>query len=152
MSNALEMFRQQREAVEGLREEVTRVGTAIAQVRANLDALARHDTLRTVLAEEQRWLQRTEDAVRQVRAWREQDAHGFWPGVATRWLVAGVFALAAAASAGVGYAWAVKPYAQENAGLRVRQDFAESLEQRILQMTPAERRQLDSLLKGARPK
>ena len=152
MSNALEMFRQQREAVEALHEDVTRVGTAIAQMRADLDALARHETLRTVMAEEQRWLQRTEDAVRQVRAWREQDARSYWPGVATRWLVAAVFALADAASAGVGYAWAVKPYAAENAYLRVRQDFAESLERRMLQMTPAERRQLDSLLKGTRPK
>lgn len=152
MSNALEMFRQQREAVEGLHEEVTRVGTAIAQVRADLDALARHETLRSVLAEEQRWLQRTEDAVRTVRAWREQNARPYWPGVATRWLVAGVFALGAAASAGAAYAWVVKPYAAENAYLRLRQDFAESLERRMLQMTPAERRQMDTLLKGALPK
>lgn len=56
MSNALEMFRQQREAVEALHAEVTRVADGIARARADLDALARHDTLRTVLAEEQRWL------------------------------------------------------------------------------------------------
>jgi hypothetical protein len=152
MSNALEMFRQQREAVEGLREEVTRVGTAIAQARADLDALARHETLRSVLAEEQRWLQKTEDAVRQVRAWREQDARGYWPAVVKRWLVTGAFALATAASAGAGYAWVVKPYSQENAYLRLRHDYLESLERRMLQMTPAERRQLDGLLKGALPK
>ncbi|MEQ1907681.1 MAG: hypothetical protein ABMA15_02615 [Vicinamibacterales bacterium] len=152
MSNALEMFRKQREAVQALHAEVTCVADAIGRVRSDLDALARHEALRSVLAEEQRWLQKTEDAVRQVRAWREQDARRHWPGVATRWLVSAVFALAAAASAGVGYAWAVKPYAQENASLRLRQDVAESLERRMLQMTPAERRQLDSLLKGARLK
>ena len=152
MSNALEMFRQQREAVEGLHKEVARVGTAIAQVRADLDALSRHETLRSVLAEEQHWLQRTESAVREVRAWREQDARSHWPGVAKRWLVAATFALAAALSAGAGYAWVVKPYVQENAYLRLRHDFVESLERRMLQMTPAERRQLDTLLKGGLPK
>ena len=72
MSNALDMFRQQREAVEALHAQVARVGAAIAQARTDLDALARHETLRGVLAEEQRWLQRTEDAVRAVRLWREQ--------------------------------------------------------------------------------
>ena len=152
MSNALEMFRLQREAVEGLHKEVARVGTAIAQVRADLDALARHETLRNVLAEEQRWLQRAEDAVRAVRAWREQDARSYWPGVAKRWIVAGVFALAAAATAGAGYAWIAKPYARENAYFRLRHDFVETLERRMLQLTPAERRQLDTLLKGALPK
>ena len=152
MSNALEMFRQQREAVEALHAQVARVGAAIAQARTELDALARHETLRSVLAEEQRWLQRTEDAVRTVSAWREQNARSYWPGVATRWLVAGVFALGAAVGAGAAYAWVVKPYAAENAYLRLRQDFAESLERRMLLMTPSERRQLDTLLKGELPK
>ena len=152
MSNALEIFRQQREAVEALRAEVTRVSNAIAQARADLDALAQHETLRTVLAEEQRWLQRTEDAVRAVRLWREREARSYWPGVATRWVAAGVFALASAAIAGATYARVVQPYSAENAYLRLRQDFVESLERRMLQLTPAERRQLDTLLKGALPK
>ncbi|MFN7980716.1 MAG: hypothetical protein U0Q11_02560 [Vicinamibacterales bacterium] len=124
----------------------------IARMRTDLDALARHETLRTLLVDEQRWLQKTEDAVSQVRAWREQDARGYWPAVVKRWLVTGAFALAIAASAGASFACVVKPYAQENAYLRLRQDFAESLERRMLQMTPAERRQLESLLKGALPK
>ena len=54
MSNALDMFRQQREAVEALHAQVKRVGAAIAQARTDLDALARHETLRNVLAEKQR--------------------------------------------------------------------------------------------------
>ena len=54
--------------------------------------------------------------------------------------------------AGAAYGWAVKPYAAENAYLRLRQDFVESLERRMLQLTPAERRQVDTLLKGALPK
>ena len=152
MSNALEMFRQQREAVDALHVQVTRVGAAISQVRAELDALARHETLSSMLAEEQRWLQRTEDAVRTVRAWREQDARGYWPGVVKRWIVASVLALASAAIAGATYARVVEPYAAENAYLRLRQDFVESLERRMLQLTPLERRQLDTLLKGALPK
>ena len=41
-----------------------------------------------------------------------------------RWLVTGALALAVAASAGASYAWAVKPYAQENTYLRLRQDYA----------------------------
>ena len=152
MSNALDMFRQQREAVEALHAQVKRVGAAIAQARTDLDALARHETLRNVLAEEQRWLQRTEDAVRAVRLWREQDARSYWPGVVKRWIVACVFALASAAIAGATYALVVKPYAAENAYLRLRQDFVETLERRMLQLTPAERRELDTLLKGALPK
>ena len=152
MSNALDIFRQQREAVDALHAQVAHVGAAIAQVRADLDALARHESLHSVLAEEQRWLQRTEDAVRAVRAWRTEDARSYWPGVVKRWIAAAVFALASAASAGATYAWVAKPYAQENAYLRLRQDFVESLERRMLQLTPAERRQLDVLLKGALPK
>ena len=39
MSNALDIFRQQREAVDALHAQVAHVGAAIAQVRADLDAL-----------------------------------------------------------------------------------------------------------------
>ena len=152
MSNALEMFRQQREAVETLNSQVVRLGVAIAQARADLDALARHESLRSLLAEEQRWLQRTEDAVRAVRVWRTEDAQSYWSGVVKRWIVAGVFAWVSAAIAGATYARVVKPFADENAYLRLRHDFVESLERRMLQLTPAERRQLDTLLKGALPK
>ena len=148
----LSCFASKREAVEALHAQVARVGAAIAQARTDLDALARHETLRNVLAEEQRWLQRTEDAVRAVRLWREQDARSYWPGVVKRWIVACVFALASAAIAGATYALVVKPYAAENAYLRLRQDFVETLERRMLQLTPAERRELDTLFKGALPK
>ena len=54
--------------------------------------------------------------------------------------------------AGATYARIVKPYAEENAYLRLRLEFVETLERRMLQLTPAERRQLDALLKGALPK
>lgn len=152
MSNALEMFRQQREAVEGLHADITRVADVIMKARTDLDALARHETLRTLLVEEQRWLQRTEEAVREARAWREQEVRGHWPALAMRWLAAGMFAVAVSASAGAGYAWVTQPYARENADLHLRLDFVEALERRMLQMTPAERRQFDGLLKGALPK
>jgi hypothetical protein len=71
----------------------------------------------------------------------------FWPGVWRRWVLALVFALASAAAAGAGYAWVTNPYASELATLRSRAEFASFVEHRVLMMTPAERRQFDTLIK-----
>jgi hypothetical protein len=57
------------------------------------------------------------------------------------------FALLASIAAGAGYVWAARPYADEFAYLRSRNAFADALETRMVRMTPAERRQLDALLK-----
>jgi hypothetical protein len=147
MANALDAFRAQREAVAELHARVIDVAALIAQVRSEVDLIARHETLRGVLQDEQRWLEQTRQAVREVRAWREQEARRYWPGVALRWIVAGIFALLSAATAGTVYARVTRPYEAEIRYLRQRQDFAEAVERRMLTMTPAERRQFDALMK-----
>jgi hypothetical protein len=70
----------------------------------------------------------------------------FWPGVIRRWAVAVTFALTASWLAGAGYAWFAPPYTAELSELRSRIAVLDSLERRVLTMTPAERRQLDKLL------
>ena len=64
-----------------------------------------------------------------------------------RWALALVFALAGAAAGGASYARVTKPYAAELASVRSRVTFADFVEHRMLTMTPAERRQFDSLMK-----
>lgn len=82
MSSALEMFKQQKAAVEELLESARELETSIASTRGELDALSRHDALRSLLAEEQHWLSRAEEAVRAVRAWREHERRTHWPHLA----------------------------------------------------------------------
>lgn len=147
MSSALEMFKQQKAAVEELLVIARGLEASLASARGELDALSRHDALRSILTEEQRWLARTEDAVRTVRAWREQERREYWPLIAWRWVVAVAFALLASVAAGGGFFLAARPYADEIAYLRSRNAFADALETRMVRMTPAERRQLDALLK-----
>jgi hypothetical protein len=81
------------------------------------------------------------------RAWREQERRAYWPFLAWRWAAAAGFALLASIAAGAGYVWAARPDADEIAYLRSRNAFADALETRMVRMTPAERRQLDALLK-----
>ena len=146
MSTALETFKKQQQAVEALNQQASELGHAIASARKELDAIARHEALRDILVQEQQWLQRTEDAVRTVRAWRADEARHYWPGLLWRWCAAGGFALLSAAAAGAGYERQMQPYAAENAYLRSRNDFAHIVEHRMLTMTPTERRQLERLL------
>jgi hypothetical protein len=58
-----------------------------------------------------------------------------------------LFALAAAAAFGAGHGWASRPYEAELASLRVRVEVLDAVGARILTMTPAERRQFDTLMK-----
>ena len=146
MSTALEIFRQQKAGLEELREIALSISTSIAGARAELDALAHHEVLRGLLSEEQRWLRQTEEAVQTVRRWREREAWSYWPRLVWRWLVAAAFALMAATAAGAGYVWAAHPYVEEISYLRGRNAFAERVDQRMRQMTPAERKQLEVLL------
>jgi hypothetical protein len=97
-------------------------------------------------------LTRAQLAVSEVRSFREEDMLRFWPAVLRRWAVALVFALASAAAAGAGYAWWTKPYAAELAALRSRVGFVDFVEHRVLTMTPAERRQFDTLMKWKPPR
>jgi hypothetical protein len=58
-----------------------------------------------------------------------------------------VFALASAWAAGAGYAYVAKPYEDELDLLRRRAAFVESIEDRVITMTPAERRVFDEMFK-----
>jgi hypothetical protein len=153
MSGALEAFRAQREAVDDLRARVVEVAKLIADVTAQVETVARDPALRDVLSAERAWLAQTERVLEQVRALREDEVRRFWPAVWRPWAAALMFALAAAAAFGSGYVWAVRPYEAELASLRDRVELLDFVAQRVITMTPAERREFDSLMKfGALPK
>src|SRR4051812_14397616 len=113
MPNALDAFRAQREAADAVYERVQEIAKLMAHVRQEVDLLAGNADLRAVLRQEQTWLLQAERTVAEVRTWREREAQRFWPGVARRWALALLFALASAWSAGAGYAYIAMPYAGE---------------------------------------
>jgi hypothetical protein len=147
MPTALDTFRAQREAADGVYARLTEVSQLLHQLRGQADALARNDELQAVLQREQSWLDQARRTIEEARRWRELEMRRFWPGVWRRWALALVFALAAAAAAGAGYAAVARPWAAELTSLRERTDVAEFVERRILTMTPAERRQFDALMR-----
>ena len=83
----------------------------------------------------------------EVRRLREQELARFWPAVWRRWAAAVVLSFVTMASLGAGFAWASRPYDAELAGLRRRVELLDFVAQRVLTMTPVERRQFDSLMK-----
>jgi hypothetical protein len=145
--NALDTFRAQQEAASQLLARLNDVSQLLNHLRREVDGLTHDKTLQTLLEKEQAWLERTQQTVAEVRAWRDEERRRWWPGVMTRWIIAVVFALASAALAGAGYVWAIKPYASEIATCQARAEFGNAIERRILTMTAAERRQFDSLMK-----
>lgn len=147
MPSAIDVFREQRDAADQLVKRVQETSALLEQLRKQVDALTLNEDLRTLLQQEQSWLQRAQLAISEVRSFREQDMLRFWPGVLRRWVVAVAFALASAVAAGPGYVWATKPYAVELATLRSRAEFAELIEHRIATMSSAERQQFDRLLR-----
>src|SRR5436190_395479 len=104
MPNAIDTFRAQREAADRVYERLQEISGLLAQVRKEVDAVAGNADLRALLQREQSWLAQAERTIAQVRAWREREAQRFWPGVARRWALAVVFALASAWAVGAGYA------------------------------------------------
>jgi hypothetical protein len=86
-----------------------------------------------------------------VRQFREQERQRFWPGVWRRRVLALAFELAAAAATGAGYAGATRPYEAELAELRSRGHLADAIARRTMTMSPAERRQFDTLMRWLRP-
>jgi hypothetical protein len=117
------------------------------QLRTQAEVLARSGELERMLEREETWLVEARRTVVEVRHWLEREAQRFWFGAVRRWLVAAVFAIASAAAAGAGYAWASKPFAVELDALRNRHEFLDYIERRIVAMTPAERRQFDALMR-----
>lgn len=151
MPTALDTFRAQREAADGVYARLTEVAQLLHHLRGQADALARSDELHAALQLEQSWLEQAQRTIEEARRWRQAEMQRFWPGVWRRWALALVFALAAAAAAGAGYAAVTRPWAAELTALRARMDVAEFVERRIVTMTPAERRQFDALMRGNAP-
>src|SRR5258708_17679842 len=125
MPTALDTFRAQREAADGVYARLTEVSQLLHQLRGQADALARNDELHAVLKREQSWLDQAQRTIEEARRWRLQEMQRFWPGVWRRWALALVFALASAAAARAGYAAVTRPYAAEVAILRSRVDFGD---------------------------
>ena len=147
MPTAIDTFRAQREAADGVYARLTEVSQLLHGLRGQADALVNNDELQAVLQRERSWLDQAQRTMEEARRWRQVEMQRFWPDVWRRWALALVFALASAAAAGAGYGWITKPYATDLAALRSRAELADLIEQRILTMTPAERRQLDALMK-----
>lgn len=151
MPSALDTFRAQQEAADGVHARLTEISELLSQLKRQVGALAVNDELRAVLQQEQSWLERAQRTVSEVRAWREQEMFRIWPGVFRRWTLALSFALASAWVAGAGYAWVTRPYAAELAALRSRVAFVDVVEQRVATMTASERRQFDRLMRWKAP-
>ena len=116
-----------------------------------LSSVTANAELRALLRQEQSWLERLQAAIMDVRRFREQERQRFWPGVWRQWVLAVGFALAAAAAADAGYGWGTRPYAAELAELRSRVQLADAIARRTMTMSPAERRQFDTLMQWTAP-
>jgi len=147
MSSALEAFRAQREIVNEIHARVVETSERLRVVDAQTNAIAKNPALRDLLRDESRWLEEARRTIAEVRLLREQELRRFWPGVWRRWTVALVFALAAAWAFGAGQVWANRPHERELASLRDRVELLDAVAQRLITMTPNERRQFDELMK-----
>jgi hypothetical protein len=128
-------------------ERLQKMSAVLTVVRTQVDAVAGSAELRAYLQRQEAWLTQASRTVSEVRAWREHEARQFLPSVARRWVLVRLFALAAAWIVGAGYAYATKPYDLELRELRARSTFVEAIEDRVLTMTPADRRKFEELLR-----
>jgi hypothetical protein len=147
VSNALDAFRAQQQAVEQVHGRLVEVAELLQRLQEQVNAITQNQALREILREEQSWLERAQCAIDDVRTFRKEEMRRFWPTVRRRGVVAaGVMVLTALAAA-AGYASAARPYEAELSSLRKRVELLDTVAQRVLTMTPAERRQLDALMK-----
>src|SRR5260221_12151552 len=151
MANALDTFREQRLAAGQVYAALKESSELIRGLHDHVNALTGIDELKTLLQEENRWLHEAELVVSEMRRLRDDEVRRLRSAMIHRWALAWIFALASAAAAGVGYAWWTRPYQAELAALRSRMDLAEFVEHRAMTMTPAERRQFDSLMRWNAP-
>ena len=70
MPTALDTFRAQREAADGVYARLTEVSQLLHQLRGQADALARNDELLAVLQREQTWLDQAQHTIEEARRWR----------------------------------------------------------------------------------
>jgi hypothetical protein len=150
MPSALDTFRAQQEAADAVYARLQDVAGLLADIRKEADALQRTDELKHLLERQERWLHEARQIVIQVQRAHENDMHRFWRGVVVRWLVAAVFAIAAAAAAGAGYVAFARPYDRVLEQLRDQAAFGRFVERRALSMSAAERRQFDALMRWPR--
>lgn len=146
MANALDAFRAQKEVAEQIHARLTETSELLRNLREQVGAVTRDRELIDLLDRERDALRRFEEAMAEARRFREMEARRFWPGVFWRRILAFSFALLAAWSAGAGYVWASQPYVREMDSLRQRAELFDTLAERVTRMTPAQRRQLESLL------
>jgi len=73
MPSAIDAFRAQREAAEGIYAWLEQTADLLARLRQEADAIAHNDDLRAVLQREESWLAQAERTVAEVREWRERD-------------------------------------------------------------------------------
>ena len=147
MANTLDAFRAQQKAVEALHARLLEVGALVSALQPQLDRLRVDQELRQVFEAQSTWLTRTQDLLEEVRRFREAEQRDGRLAVVWRWALACLFAVA---TIGVGEAVrvrATRPYADELDRLRDQAAFAESVQQRIGVMTPAERQTFDRLMK-----
>ena len=88
MPSALDTFRAQREAAEGVYARLTEVSHLLHDLRGQADALAQNNELRAVLHREQSWLDQAQRTMEEARRWRELEMRWFWPDVWRRGVLA----------------------------------------------------------------
>jgi hypothetical protein len=150
MTNALDVFREQQDAAKQVHAQLRDVSILLEQLQGQVAALANDRDLREVLREERLWLDVARQTIAEAQRWRIDEQRRYWPGVAYRWFTALAFALLSAVAVGTGYGWIAKPYAVELDGLRSQAELGLFVEHRMSTMMPAERRQLDALMKWKR--
>lgn len=143
--SALDTFRAQQEAVEAIHQRLQDVASLLHRMNTSIDAVAQNADFKQLLTREESWLREAQKTVADVSAWRARQARQSWLRIG-RWIAVAMFAIGVATAAGVGYAWITKPYVAEINDLRARMEFAEYVERRVVEMTPAQRRQFDVLM------
>lgn len=153
MSSAIDEFRAMRKLAEEVHSQVEKSAALLRAVQEEAIKISRDESLRTLLREEQTWLVRAQDLVREVSRFRAAESRRFWPGVWRRWAVAVALAFVTGVGVGIGYVWLCRPFEAELTRLRARVELLDSIAQRVIAMTPAERRQFDALMNSsAQPK
>jgi len=147
MASALDVFRAQREAAEEVQKRLREATDVLHALRQDLSDLTNDRTFRQLLNDERAWLAQAQRLIGQVERFREDELHRFWPAVWKRWAIVVVLVLATGLAAGAGYVWAVRPYEAELASLRAGVELGDAVARRVLEMTPAERRQFEVLMK-----
>jgi hypothetical protein len=120
MSDALKAFRAQREEMEQIRARLTQVVELPHAIRSEANAVARDEGPRKLMQEEQTWLARLQDLIRQVRGSRELEVSLFWSAMWCRRTIAVVLARLAAAALGTGHVSETQSYEAEMASLKFR--------------------------------